>query len=176
MDNQIDPKVVIKKTADLLMAAGEVIEEIRKREEDEGGSYEGRDLLERVQVAQVLVLVASGEEAIKSRERSENIISKAREQLGGIQKRVQEAVSSQTQTPRVVAMPAPPLPPLSPKLQAMSQEGLVMSVYKKEKVFKVKTYVNGDFQETECTDYFSFSQALVRAMKLLHGEESGEGK
>lgn len=117
MDDDIDPEVIIKKTADFLMAAGEVIAQIRKREEEDGGSYEGGDLLERVQVAQVLILVASGESSKKSIEESRKRIEESRKRFGSIQddaaaeaRRTLERVQRRAAMPEPIPMPEPPRP------------------------------------------------------------------
>lgn len=181
MDENLEDGI-IKKTADVLSAAGEVIAELKRRADEGDESYDGGDLLERVQVAQILVLVASGERSMKSQKEHEEFMAKldernreARKRVDDIKKRV---LLPEIPTPRpsVQAVPAPSVPPfllpLPPK-DPISGE-LILSINRTKGGWTVDTFLDGDLSQNRCGDVKELTTALSAVLIKLTVKEMKE--
>lgn len=200
MDNDIDPESVVNKTADVLMAAGEVIAELRKREVEDGGTYDGGDLLERVQVAQVLVLVASGEQALKSKKEHQKFMKDMDTNREDWKKKLEEQQKRIFQ-PQLQPLPRPQLVedrPLLPEEAGKSlkdafvvgphpdrdavlatpeaDEKLQISVYRAGDHWTVTTWTLNNMIQKKCMNIEELARELGHAAAMVHKMKTEEKK
>ena len=183
-DDQSPDEIIVTKTADLLEAAGEVIHELRRREGEKGESYDCGDLLERVQVAQVLVLVASGERALKSHKDHEEFMKGLEAKREESNKRTDELLKKvglrpkpevPPVPPRAEAVPLPepmpvPLPPLPPPRNP-DEEELLLGVHRTKEGWTVDVFFDNDFQLIECATPERLATTLTELIPRLMKKE-----